>query len=181
MENIKYSSGEINAIEKQKTRALQYLKASQENFDGITHISADDVTKKLSQGLVPPIFHTLCRNETDRLFLPNTPVSLEEGEVNVIELSSKAVKAGVAESDSMGKISSFEDESYLKAFFQTDETAYSTVKDSVLSSEWMFSDQGTATITSLINLPATMVGEDIEVTNLISTLGIDKTVEDHSN
>ena len=92
----------------------------------------------------------------------------------MIELSSISVDV---ESVIVGEISSFKEESYLKAFFQTDETAYSKVKDSVQSLSWKFSKQDTATITAFINEEAIIVGKDIEVTDLKSALNIDKTVE----
>ena len=61
-----------------------------------------------------------------------------------------------------------------KAFFNADETARLHVKDSSISSDWKFSVRDTETITDLVNACATMVGENIEVTNLKSTLGINK-------
>ena len=111
--HFKFSSAEINVIENQKIRALQYLEVSRENFDGIKHVSADEVQNMLRQGFVPPIFHTLCRDKDHRLFLPNTLVSREEGEVNVIELSAESVEAGDAKSAVIGEIPSFKDKSYL--------------------------------------------------------------------
>ena len=174
MEDFKFTADEVSAIATQKTNALRLFKASRRNFDNMNDIS-DKVENLLRQGLVPPIFHTLCRAEEHRLFLPNTLVSLEKGEDNTIKLSAHSVNAGIAklETGTVGEISSFDDESYLKAFFNTDETARLYVKDSSLSSDWKFSVRDTETITDLVNACATMVGENIEVTNLKSPPDID--------
>ena len=65
------------AIEEQKKRAKQLWNNSSYNEDLQETINAD-VMNHLDQGLVPPIFHTLCRPPNKRLFLPNTRVGKED-------------------------------------------------------------------------------------------------------
>ena len=95
MDDFVFSSAEMNAIAIQKDHALRHLEAARRNFDDVNLISANDVESIVRQGYVPPVFHTLCRDKTHRLLLPNTPVSLEEDEVDVIALSAEPVEAGV--------------------------------------------------------------------------------------
>ena len=67
----------------------------------------DDVMQHLQEGKVLPIFHTLCRPPTERLFSPNTRVSLDDPTSDIIQLSSDPVTMGecVEESELVGKLS----------------------------------------------------------------------------
>jgi hypothetical protein len=67
----------LKSIETQKKRAIQFWTKS--NYDDALKSSVhENVMKHLRQGLVLPIFHTLCRDPRKRLFSPNTTVCVDE-------------------------------------------------------------------------------------------------------
>ena len=162
-----------SAIEEQKERAKKFWRESNydEEMKGMIH---DDVMDKLDQGLVLPIFHTLCRHPYKRLFLPNTCVGKDDENCSdVIHLSSASVTIGECKEDeSVGKISKQEERSYMPAFFTKDNVGNSKVEDSSLV--WEFDVDYTKYVTSLVNSPAEMAGEDVEVTNLMHTILVDQ-------
>ena len=83
------------AIDEQKERSKKFWKDSNFN-ENIKALINDDVMNHLDQGMVLPIFHTLCRSPSKRLFPPNTRVRTEDDNCTaVIQLSSAPVKMGV--------------------------------------------------------------------------------------
>jgi hypothetical protein len=240
-------------IEVQKERAIYYWNTSNLNDDLKMSVN-EDVISKLKQGLVPPIFHTLCRPPEKRLFAPLTRVYVDDDdtfdnvqnpsakvdpstpdneydyklstepvttgappvllndtirldeqltEVNVdnetfgdihnpsdevdprtpdnkydsvyIKLSTEPVTAGavpVLLNNTIGEISSDDDTSYMTAFFTLNGTPHLRVND-FFSKPWTFNVRYTKQVAALVNAPAKMVGEDIEVTELLSTFLVD--------
>jgi hypothetical protein len=78
----------------------------------------DDVIAQLRQGKVLPIFHTLCHPPSERLFLPNTHVSVDDETSDGIQLSTEPVSMGEAVKDVESEISLEDEMSYIPAFFQ---------------------------------------------------------------
>jgi hypothetical protein len=66
-----------------------------------------------------------------------------------------------------------EDEmSYIAAFFNENGTGHFHVKD--LAFRWNFTKKYTQIVTDIVNAPADMVGEDIEVTKLVEPFAVDR-------
>ena len=161
-----------SAIEEQKERAKKFWRESNydEEMKGMIH---DDVMDKLDQGLVLPIFHTLCRHPYKRLFLPNTRVGKDDKYCSdVIHLSSASVTIGECKEETgvVCKISSKKERSYLPAFFNEDVATFE-VED--MSFSWEFDEDFTEMVTDLVNARAQIVGEDVEVTKLIRPFDVD--------
>ena len=67
-----------SGIARQKERAIQYWNDSKaKHSEAMKDHVHDDVITHLHQGKVLPIFHTLCHPPSERLFPPNTRVSVE--------------------------------------------------------------------------------------------------------
>jgi hypothetical protein len=162
-------------IEVQKGRAM---KRWEEAFDKkyVDENIYNDVLEKLKIGKVPPIFHTLCRDPAKRLFLPNAFVSNGKEESGNMEISASSVEAGISSSlnDSTNlSIWKKDDFSYLDAFFATDGHGLVNVRDSVLKDDWEFDEEIAEIVTDLVNTPAEMVGQDLEVTTLQNEFLVD--------
>jgi hypothetical protein len=132
----------------------------------------NEVIENLKDGKVLPIFHTLCQNPDNRLFPPNTRVSDRDPDSDIIELSAASVTKGEfwKDKETVGKISIHEERSYLTAFFEMDK-GFIKVEDQ--GCQWEFDEDYTEIVTNLVNTPAEMVGEDIEVTKLLQPLAVD--------
>ena len=182
LDNTNCAKENDKSIARQKNRAIKYW-----NDNKLSHIEVmkdqvhDDVMQHLHVGKVLPIFHTLCRPPTERLFHPNTRVSVNDPASDAIELSVAPATIGECEeghdiasevSSNVGKISSEEEMTYIPAFFNTEGTGYVAVQD--LAFQWTFNKSYTNNITTLVNEPSKMVGEDIEVTKLVKPLEVDK-------
>ena len=92
---------EIDAlVAKQKERALQFWEECHSQHPEVLKDQVnDDVVKHLNHGEVLPIFHTLCRPPNQRLFPPNTRVSVEDPNSDEIRLSAAPVVVGNVEKD----------------------------------------------------------------------------------
>jgi hypothetical protein len=180
-------------IELQKERAIALWEQSKKaGYFNEADTVYTEVLEQLHDGKVPPYFHTLCRNPKYRLYFPRNRFEDEKGhydddvtsddDQNVrrphipsyIQLSTKAVKAGVAENLENGKIPSRKEDSYLTGFFCEEiKTARVNVIDDRLSKVWEFDDGYTKLVTDLVNEPAEMKGHDIEVTQMKSAFEVD--------
>ena len=161
------------AIYEQKKRAKKFWNDSSYTED-IKETINDDVVNHLDQGLVLPIFHTLCRPPDKRLFSPNTRVGKKDKNcADVIQLSAATVTVEVCgdKNDDVGEVSDSKDMSYMPAFFKNANVGNYKVEDS--NSRWAFDVHYTAIVTSLVNTPGQMVGEDIEVTKLPNPFHVD--------
>ena len=169
--NEKYKETEALVAE-QKRRAIQYWNDSKsKHSEAMKDQVHDDVIKTLKEGKVLPIFHTLCRPQSERLFPPNRRVSSKDGSRDVIQLSAAPVTMGECNQNAIcGKLSMKEERSYITAFFNND-TGTFKVED--LHFFWEFDDDYTKIVTDLVNEPSKMVGEDIEVTKLLAPLEVD--------
>jgi hypothetical protein len=170
-----------NIIETQKNRAM-VLWQHWYHLGNFNETVYSEVMKKLKNGEVPSIFHTLCRSVDERLFLPDTKfdymktisgdasTSKEKIVENIpvyIYLSAKTVEVGVALCRVDGEILSDKQDSYLKEFFCDDnKMARVHIVDHQLSNKWTFDEEYTKIVTNLVNAPAKMVGHDVEVTRL---------------
>jgi hypothetical protein len=134
----------------------------------------DDVITHLHQGKVLPIFHTLCHPPSERLFLPNTRVSVDDPTSDVIQLSASSVTMGKCEEEAESEISWKDETSYISLFFNENGTGHFYVADLASTGRWTFDEDYTQIVTDLVNAPADMVGEDIEVTKLVEPLAIDQ-------
>jgi hypothetical protein len=136
----------------------------------------DDVLNQLQNGIVPPIYHALCREPAKRLFLPNTFVTPGDPESGSIALSSDRVHAGICTSKETSNMGKRGDRklSYLNVFFKKDGPGFVNVADSFSTSNLDFNKKVTELVTSLVNTPAKMVGHDLEVTELEREFPIDR-------
>jgi hypothetical protein len=137
----------------------------------------DDVLSQLQKGIVPPIYHALCREPAKRLFLPNSFVIPDVPESGSIGLSSKSVQAGICSSKkSFDKDVWNDDElSYLNVFFKKDGSGFVNVADSYSkTANMIFNAMVTKLVTALVNTPARMVGHDLEVTELEREFPVDR-------
>ena len=160
-------------IDEQKKRAKKFWNDSSYNED-LKEAIDDDVVNHLDQGLVLPIFHTLCRPPDKRLFIPNTRVGKEDENCSdVIQLSAAPVTMGVCkvENDEVGEVSHDDDMSYISAFFKNTNIGCLKVEDS--NFYWEFDVDYTKYVTALVNTPGQMVGEDVEVIKLLHSFHID--------
>jgi hypothetical protein len=172
----------------QKERAKIFWNDSIYDDDGPMKSDIHDkVMESLNRGLLPPIFHSLCRHPNERLFSLDAAANMNEPELNPIKLCSDEVEAGTCESllalqqlESANEKShrSFKDRSfYLPLFFTTTGAARHDVTDG--ECKWKFHSKYTNIVTALVNTPtitpATMVGEDVEVTKMQGTFPIDET------
>jgi hypothetical protein len=178
-----------NIIETQKNRAM-VLWQHWYHLGNFNETVYSEVMKKLKNGEVPSIFHTLCRSVDERLFLPDTKfdymktisgdtsTSKETIVENIpiyIYLSAKTVEVGVALCRVAGEISSNKPDSYLKGFFCDDnKMARVHIVDHQLSNKWTFDEEYTRIVTNLVNAPAKMVGHDVEVTRLKAPFYLDR-------
>ena len=165
---------DTTAIDEQKKRAKKFWNDSSYNEDLKERIN-DDVMNHLDLGLLLPIFHTLCRPPDKRLFLPDTRVGKEDENCSdVIQLSAAPVTMGVCgeEDDIAGKVSQRDERSYIPAFFKNKNVGNYEVEDS--NSRWIFDVHYTSIVTTLVNTPSQMVGEDIEVTKLLDPFCFDR-------
>jgi hypothetical protein len=162
-----------SGIARQRERAIQYWNDSKAKHGEVMkdHLH-DDVITQLRQGKVLPIFHTLCRSPSERLFLPNTRVSVDDETSDMIQLSTEPVSMGEAVKDVENEISLEDEMSYIPAFFNENGTGHFYVKD--LAFRWNFTKKYTQIVTDLVNAPADMVGEDIEVTKLVEPFAVDQ-------
>ena len=169
------NKGDIDAlVTHQKERAIQYWTESKsKHTEALKDQVHDDVMQHLQEGKVLPIFHTLCRPPTERLFSPDTRVSVNDPTSDIIQLSSDPVTMGecVEESELVGKLSMKEERSYMTSFFNNGAANF-IVEDK--SFRWEFDEDYTKYVTDLVNAPADMVGEDIEVTKLSKPIAVDK-------
>jgi hypothetical protein len=135
----------------------------------------DCVLKMLNEGDVPPIYHTLCRDPSKHLFLPNTFVSNEKVKSGSISLSSKPVKVGkfISRACTDESVWGGKEFSYLNAFFTKDGHSRVNVNDSLIGKIWKFDKEISYNVTKLVNKPADMVGHDVEVTRLPSEFPVD--------
>ena len=132
--------------------------------------------KDLHEGKVLPIFHTLCRPPEERHFSPERQVSVKDANSDEIQLSAAQATMGDCNFSSekgkgmVGEISSRCEASYIPAFFN-DDVGIVKVQDAGFN--WEYDDDYTKIITDLVNAPAAMVGEDIEVSGhrVIGTIG----------
>ena len=174
-DTLKVEVDNVDAIARQKERAIQYWNDSKKNYDEAMKDQVhDDVKHLLHQGKVLPIFHTLCRPPKERLFPPNTRVSSrDESSTDMIQLSALPVTVGKCdlETPCTGKISMMDERSYIPAFFNNDEAMF-RVEDS--NFHWEFDEDNTEIATDLVNAPADMIGEDLEATTLLRPLAVDK-------
>jgi hypothetical protein len=160
----------FNLIETQKARAIQLWNDSNYN-EALKDSVHDTVMEHLNQGMVLPIFHTLCRDPNQRLFSPNATVCVDKLDSGNIQLSSHPVKAGTAGTDTVGEISIYVDSSYIDTFFADGITARSKVNEKAFT--WEFHEPYTKLVTALVNAPASIVGEDLEVTKLANFFEVD--------
>jgi hypothetical protein len=161
------------AIERQKQRAILFWNDS-EYDETVKNNVHEKVIDHLNRGMVLPIFHTFCRRPNARLFSPDVAVSMKIAGSEKIQLSPEEVTEGECALESVGKVKDIGDEkSYIPAFFTSTGAARSAVDDS--SYCWKFNLKYTKAITSLVNTPATMAGEDIEVTELLVPFPLDET------
>ena len=164
-----------DAIIHQKESAIQYWNDSTSKYtEAMKDQVHDDVMNHLHQGKVLPIFHTLCHPPKERLFQPNTRVSSrDESSTDMIQLSALSVTVGKCdlEASYTGKISMMDERSYIPAFFNNDEAMF-RVEDS--NFHWEFDEDNTEIATDLVNAPADIIGEDLEVTTLLRPLAVDK-------
>jgi hypothetical protein len=161
----------LEAIEMQKQRAIQFWEES--NYNEILKDNVhNSIMDNLNQGLVLPIFHTLCRNPMKRLFSPNTTVCVNKPQSGNIQLSSLQVQEGTAGTEIIGNVSMLRDRSYIDAFFINGTTARSKVNEE--SFTWKFNEDYTTLVTSLVNAPASMIGEDLELTKLVDVFQVDE-------
>jgi hypothetical protein len=159
------------SIARQKKRAIQYWNDSKANHnEAMKDQVHDDVITQLRQGKVLPIFHTLCRSPSERLFLPNTRVSVDDETSDMIQLSTEPVSMGEAVKDVENEISLEDEMSYIPAFFNENGTGHFHVKD--LAFRWNFTKKYTQIVADIVNAPADMVGEDIEVTKLVEPFAV---------
>jgi hypothetical protein len=135
----------------------------------------DQVLKQLNHGKIPPIYHTLCRDPAQRLFLPNSVVSNGNEDSEKIEISFEKVQVGQGTSQSLTDRSIWKkrDFSYGDAFFDNDGKALINVWDYVIEKNWEFDEEVTICVTDLVNTPAVMVGHDLEVTALPNEFPLD--------
>jgi hypothetical protein len=161
-------------IARQMTRAIEYwneskLKHNEPLKDAVHH----QVMKYLEEGKVLPIFHTLCQPPNQRLFAPNTRISVKDPNSDVIQLSAATVTPGecIKDANNDGEIALEEEMSFIPAFFNQHGAGHFYVKD--MAVQWSFSSLYTQIVTDLVNAPAEMVGEDIEVTKLLQPLAVD--------
>ena len=157
----------------QKKRALQFWNKSKINHpEALKDQINDDVMKHLNHGKVLPIFHTLCRPPNDRLFPPNTRVSVENPTSDEIRLSAGPVQMGKFDKELPVDEIPMEDElSYILAFIDDEGRGRMKVQDNAF--QWSFSENYTEIVTNLVNSPAEMIGEDIEVTKLVAPFALD--------
>ena len=91
----------ITTKDEQKQRAIQYWNESKlKHTELLKDRVHDDVMQHLHQGKVLPIFHTLCCPPTERLFSPNTHVSVKDPNSDMIQLSSAPVTMGECDQES---------------------------------------------------------------------------------
>jgi hypothetical protein len=159
-------------IEAQRKRAIDYWNNSNKD-DALKMSVYDEVLEKLHQGLVPSIYHALCRTPDERLFDPLTKLSNEMNDSVYIQLSTDPVTAGTGK-ETKGKIKLVVETSYLDAFFTPNGIPRLEVEDGAFRNSWTFDSASTSYIAALVNDPAKMVGEDIEVTDLQSTFFVDR-------
>jgi hypothetical protein len=167
-------------IEEQKTRAIDYWNNTNKD-DALKKSVNSEVLEKLQQGLVPPIFHTLCRLPKERLFDPITKLPNESNDSTYIQLSTEPVTAGSLPTESevpqkdevKNEILLVDETSYLDSFFTPNGTPSRKVIDKAIRGQWTFNAEYSSCIAALVNEPAKMVGEDVEVTHLQSTLNVD--------
>jgi hypothetical protein len=166
-------------IEAQKKRAIDYWNNSNMN-DALKMSVYDEVLEKLQQGLVPPIYHALCRTPEKRLFDPLTKLSNEMNDSAYIQLSTDPVTAGTLaankgglEKDTKDKIKRDDEISYMDSFFTPNGIPRLEVEDGASQNKWTFDADFTSHVAALVNEPAKMVGEDVEVTHLQSTFYVD--------
>ena len=76
------------------------------------------------------------------------------------------------EDDIAGKVSQRDERSYIPAFFKNKNVGNYEVEDS--NSRWIFDVHYTSIVTTLVNTPSQMVGEDIEVTKLLDPFCFDR-------
>jgi hypothetical protein len=127
----------------------------------------DCILKQLSEGFVPPVFHSLSTDAKHLLFPVGRNVEINNDQSDIIELSNEIVSEGEkSQTCSHGEISSRVEKTYFTAFFDNNGNAHSEIKDRALTNTWIFDEDYTKTVTELVNTPAKMVGEDIEVTKL---------------
>jgi hypothetical protein len=118
----------------------------------------ENVMEHLHQGLVLPIFYTLCHHPKKRLFTPNVTICITDTKSGTIQLSSEPVKTGTVAKRSWwwfafhGVVSEKKDLSYIPAFFTTNGMARSIVKDQDYT--WTFNEEYTKLVTALVNTPA---------------------------
>ena len=174
VEITEFSGSEQTQIDSQIKKALSLWQTRKAKVHPTLYTA---VERTLRHGKVPPIFHTLIHDHKNRLFpiIPKVPVSLSPDEKNFISLSAHTVKAGSAETSEIGTLPLRKDKSYLSAFFDNG-SARTQVNDSMLQNPWIFDEEYTKTIAALVNTPAVMIGEDMEITKLVKVLDVD---EDH--
>jgi hypothetical protein len=162
------------AIEVQKQRAIQYWEVSN-NGDEQKQNMHSTVLQHLNNGLVLPIFHTLCRNIHERLYSPNASASIRSPDIDKIQLSYDPVQEGKAKENSVGKLLLRAQTSYIPAFLTSDKTeqrANFLVKDDQRT--WEFNEDYVNLVSRLVNAPATMAGDGIEVTELAEAFPLDE-------
>ena len=167
------TDGDGTAVEEQKERAKKFWNTSNYNEEMKVRVN-DDVMQYLDQGLVLPIFHTLCCPPDQRLFPPDIGVGETDRNLYTIQLSSVPVTMGNSEhgTQTVSEISMGREMPYIPTFVSKTGNGNFFVKD--LNFQWKFDENYTNYITELVNAPAIMVGEDIEVTKLVEPLDIDR-------
>ena len=131
------------------------------------------VAESLLVGRIPPIFHTLILERKNWLFSPEKIEESSEKKFHSIRFSVNPVTAGNAMPDTAGTISAEPDASYIAAFFEEGSVARQEVKDRSLTNPWIFSENYSQAMASLVNTPAVMIGEDMEVTKLKQYMDVD--------
>ena len=163
-----------DAIARQKKRAIQYWNDSKsKHIEAMKDEIHDDVMQHLKEGKVLPIFHTLCRPPNERLFLTEVCVRVKDRTSDAIQLSIAPVTIGecVKDAHNIGDVDIGREMPYLPAFFNEDGSGRFYVED--IDFLWKFDKDYTDIVTALVNTPADIVGEDIEVTELKKPLNVD--------
>jgi Retrotransposon hot spot protein len=166
----------VVAIEAQKQKAIEYWEVS--NVDDAQKRDVHDtVLEHLNKGLVLPIFHTLCRNINERLYSPNATVNINLADVEKIQLSHHPVQAGRDPTGSVGFIDIGQESSYISAFISNANTENPSPHLKVNESPerfWMYSQEYSQQISTLVNTPATIIGQGLEVTELSNFFRLDQ-------
>ena len=168
----------IKAIEEQTRRAIDLwgsVCSRNRDLQAVVHVAEDvaaAVHAELELGRVPPIFHAYVSLSAGRRLFPPSSIHV---------ISAAAVEAGNVETISNeggGLVPSFIpklslDGEYEEAFFNELGEARNEVRDDgIAPNMWTFRPKMTEHVVNLVNTPAEMVGEDVEVTHVSYSFGM---------